>query len=418
MLVLATLMGWVVLLYSFTTIDPQRERFGFYTLYQFLLLGVSGAFLTGDLFNLYVWFEVMLIASFGLMTLGGERDQLEGGLKYVVINLVSSTFFLIAVGLLYGATGTLNMAHLSTILLGADPSPLISALAMLFLLTFGIKAAIFPLFFWLPASYHTPPVAVTALFGGLLTKVGVYAMYRVFTLFFIEQPPFLHNLLLLLAGLTMLVGVLGAVAQNNVRRILSFHIVSQIGYMLMGLGLFSGLGLAGGIFYVIHHMIVKTALLMIGGALEVVGGTGDLKAMGGQLRERPWLALIFLLAALSLAGIPPLSGFFSKLTLLTSALQQQEYAIAAVSLVVSLLTLFSMTKIWTEVFWKPRPGVAPAVPALSARRYTRLLAPAAILVTLSIVLGLAAGPALDFSSTAAAQLFDPAAYVRSVLEAP
>lgn len=415
MLTLSALMGWVVLLYTFATLDALRERFAFYPLYQFLLLGVNGAFLTGDLFNLYVWFEVMLIASFGLMTLGGERDQLEGGLKYVVINLVSSTFFLIAVGLIYGAAGTLNMAHLATVLAGAvSDTRLVSALAMLFLLSFGIKAAIFPLFFWLPASYHTPPVAVTALFGGLLTKVGVYALYRVFTLLFVGQPPYIHDLLLIIAGLTMVVGVLGAIAQNNVRRILSFHIISQIGYMLMGLGLFSGLGLAGGIFYITHHIIVKTSLLMIGGALEEVSGSGDLDDMGGQLKQRPLLAFLFLLAALSLAGIPPLSGFFSKLTLLTSALQQGRYAIAAVSLAVSLLTLFSMTKIWAAAFWKPAPegGVVPAGPAPT---YTALVAPAAILVALTVLLGLGAGAALDLTSAAGTQLLSPIQYVQAVL---
>lgn len=414
MLTLSALMGWVVLIYTFATLDEARERYAYYPLFQFLLLGVNGAFLTGDLFNLYVWFEVMLISSFGLMTLGGERDQLEGGLKYVVINLVSSTFFLIAVGLIYGAAGTLNMAHLVEELSGAVPDArLISALAMLFLISFGIKAAIFPFFFWLPASYHTPPVAVTALFGGLLTKVGVYAMYRVFTLLFVGQPPYITNLLLMLAGLTMVVGVLGAIAQNNVRRILSFHIISQIGYMLMGLGLFSGLGLAGGIFYIIHHIIVKTALLMIGGALEEVSDSGDLYDMGGQLNQRPWLALLFLAAAMSLAGIPPMSGFFSKLTLLTAALDQGQYAIAAVSLLVSLLTLFSMTKIWAGAFWQPAPE--RATPQRHVSSYIGLVAPAAILVAISLALGLGAGAALEMANEAGLQLLSPQVYVDTVL---
>ncbi len=413
MLVLSSLMGWVVLLFTFATLDGARERHAFYPLYQFLLLGVNGAFLTGDLFNLYVWFEVMLISSFGLMTLGGERDQLEGGLKYVVINLVSSTFFLIAIGLLYGATGTLNMAHLAQQLaIVVQDVRLVSAVAMLFLLSFGIKAAIFPLFFWLPASYHTPPVAVTALFGGLLTKVGVYAMYRVFTLLFVGQPPYINNLFLALAALTMVVGVLGAIAQNNVRRILSFHIISQIGYMLMGLGLFSGLGLAGGIFYIIHHIVVKTALLIIGGALEEVCDSGDLQDMGGQLKQRPIMALLFLAAAMSLAGIPPMSGFFSKLTLITSALQQGHYLIAAVSLAVGLLTLFSMTKIWAGAFWEPAPARA-----IAPRRLSQLwmVAPAAILVAISLGLGLWAGPALEVAGAASLQLLSPVEYVTAVL---
>lgn len=412
MLAISALMGWVVLWYTFSTIDPGRERVGFYALYQLLLMGVSGAFLAGDVFNLYVWFEVMLIASFGLMTLGGERGQLEGGLKYVVINLVSSTILLIAIGLLYGTFGTLNMAHLAHLMSTTQSPALLPALAMLFLTTFGIKAAVFPLFFWLPASYHTPPVAVTALFGGLLTKVGVYALFRVFTLLFVDQPYYIHEMLLLIAGLTMTVGVLGAIAQNNVRRILSFHIISQIGYMIMGLGLFTVAGLAGGIFYVLHHIIVKTALLMIGGGVEHLNGTGQLRDLGGQLRQRPGLALLFLLAALSLAGIPPLSGFFSKLSLLTAAVSTGQYAIAGVSLMVSLLTLFSMTKIWNEVFWKAAP--ATANPPAQAGPAWGIVAPAAVLVVLSVLLGLAAGIGLDVSTAAATQLLDTDTYVTAV----
>ena len=416
MLLLSALMGLVVLLYTFATLDPARERHNFYTLYALMLMGVNGAFLAGDLFNLYVWFEVMLIASFGLMTLGGERGQLEGGLKYVVINLVSSTIFLIAVGLLYGLTGTLNLADLHRVLSAYPPSTITNALAMLFLVTFGIKAAIFPLFFWLPASYHTPPVAVTALFGGLLTKVGVYAMFRVFPLLFGQEGSFIFPLLLVIAGLTMTVGVLGAIAQNNVRRILSFHIISQIGYMIMGLGLYTVAGLAGGIFYVIHHIVVKTALLMIGGGIEHLNGTGQLKELGGQLRLRPWFALLFLLAALSLAGIPPLSGFFSKLSLLLAAVSSASYGIAAVSLAVSLLTLFSMSKIWSEVFWKPAPERPPdaASPGRPASGW-RIALPAAVLVALTILIGLAAGPMLALATAAAEQLMAPQDYTAFLL---
>ena len=418
MVLLSALIGWVVLLYTFATLDQARERHNFYTLYALMLMGVNGAFLAGDLFNLYVWFEVMLIASFGLMTLGGERGQLEGGLKYVVINLVSSTIFLIAVGLLYGLTGTLNLADLHRVLSAYPPSTITNALAMLFLVTFGIKAAIFPLFFWLPASYHTPPVAVTALFGGLLTKVGVYAMFRVFPLLFGQEGSFLFPLLLVIAGLTMTVGVLGAIAQNNVRRILSFHIISQIGYMIMGLGLYTVAGLAGGIFYVIHHIVVKTALLMIGGGIEHLNGTGQLKELGGQLRLRPWFALLFLLAALSLAGIPPLSGFFSKLSLLFAAVSSASYGIAAVSLAVSLLTLFSMSKIWSEVFWKPAPERPPdaASPARLAGGW-RIALPAAVLVALTILIGLAAGPMLALATAAADQLMAPQDYAAFLLGA-
>ena len=411
MLLASSLVGCLVLLYSFATIDRARERFGFYFSYQCVLLGVSGAFLAGDLFNLYVWFEVMLIASFGLMTLGGERGQLEGGLKHVVINLVSSTIFLIAIGLLYGAAGTLNMAHLAQIISAEGSSVFISAVALLFLVSFGIKAAIFPLFFWLTASYHTPPPAVTALFGGLLTKVGVYALFRAFSLLFPQNPPFIHDLLLLLAMVTMVVGVLGAVAQTNVRRLLSFHIVSQIGYMIMGLGLFTTLGLMAGLFHIVHNMVVKTALLMIGGDLERISGSGELKDMGGQLRQRPVVATLFIVAAFSMAGVPPLSGFFSKLALLTAAVEQGRYAIAAVSLAVSVLTLFSMTKIWAEAFWKPP---VRELPPRAAAADWRIMLPVAILVVLTVVLGILAEPALQVTGAVAWQLLSAADYVLAV----
>lgn len=421
MLSLSALMGWVVLLYTFCTLDEPRERFAFYPLFHFLLLGVNGAFLTGDLFNLYVWFEVMLIASFGLMTLGGERDQLEGGLKYVVINLVSSTFFLIAVGLIYGAAGTLNMAHLAEVLSGALPdSRLISALAMLFLLSFGIKAAIFPLFFWLPASYHTPPVAVTALFGGLLTKVGVYAMYRVFTLLFVGQPPYINDLLLTLAGMTMVVGVLGAIAQNNVRRILSFHIISQIGYMIMGLALYTPLALIGSVFYIVHHIIVKTNLFLVGGLAQKLTGSYELKKMGGLYRHYPWLGVLFLIPAFSLAGFPPLSGFWAKFTLIYASLQIGQFWIAGVALLVGLLTLFSMTKIWMAAFWTPLPGyenddTGSGFHKLQPRDMFLLVFPIVTLATLTIIIGLFPEPFYELSLKAAEDLLDPTNYINAVL---
>ncbi len=259
MVTLAGLMGFAVAVYSLASMDAQREKFGYYPLLHIMLMGVCGAFLTGDLFNLYVWFEVLLISSFVLMALGGKRAQIEGALKYVTLNLISSALFLAGIGILYGKIGTLNMADLAYKLSLEPQSELISSSAMLFLIAFGIKAAIFPLFFWLPDSYHTPPVAVSAIFAGLLTKVGVYAMIRAFTLFFVHDVSFTHTLILVLAGLTMVTGVLGAVAQNEIRRLLSFDMISQIGYIMMGLGLFTSRTLAGAIFFILHVSIVKVA---------------------------------------------------------------------------------------------------------------------------------------------------------------
>lgn len=422
MVVLAGLMGLAVAIYSTTSVDEPRQSFGFYPLMNLLLMGVCGAFLTGDIFNLYVWFEVMLIASFVLLALGGERSQLEGALKYVTLNLVASAVFLAAIGILYAATGTLNMADLAQKLREFENGRVGTVLAMLFLVAFGIKAAVFPLFFWLPASYHTPPVAVSAIFAGLLTKVGVYALIRVFTLLFVSDMPFTHTLLLVIAGLTMVTGVLGAVAQTEVRRILSFHIVSQIGYMIMGLALFTPLALAGSIYYIIHHIVVKTNLFLISGLVERTSGSGRLARLGGLYQGYPMLAVLFLISAMSLAGMPPLSGFFAKLTLVRAGLESEQYMIVVAALAVGLLTLFSMAKIWAEVFWKPSPDEcadSPADLARSAGRSVRnnlsLFMPMLLLAAITVTLGIAAGPMMALSSGAAGQLLDPDGYINAVL---
>lgn len=412
MVVLSATIGLTVLLYSFGNLDRDRERWGYYPLVQFLLTGINGSFLTGDLFNLFVFFEVMLMASYVLLALGGEAGQLRESFKYLVLNMLASTIFVAAVGILYGVMGTLNMADLAQKLAHTDRSGLITALAMLFLFVFGLKAGIFPLFFWLPDAYPEPPAAVSALFAGLLTKVGVYALLRTFTLLFIQDPAFTHTLILVLAACTMLVGVLGAIVQNRLKHILAFHIISQIGYMILGLGLFTPLALAGSIFYVIHHIIVKTALFLIGGVAERITGTDHLKDMGGLLAQYPWLSALFLLAALSLAGMPPLSGFFAKLALLMAGAQEERYVYVGVALLGSFLTLVSMTKIYTSVFWGEEVHKGQGVV-----RHWDLLGPAAFLVLLTVLLGLVGEPVLRLTQQAAAQLLAPQQYIAAVFAA-
>jgi multicomponent Na+:H+ antiporter subunit D len=417
MVALAGLVGFAVGVYSLASMDARREAYGYYPLYHILLMGICGAFLTGDIFNLYVWFEVMLIASFVLLALGGERAQMEGAIKYVTLNLVSSAIFLTAVGILYGTAGTLNMADLAVAFQNSNNPGLVTTLAMLFLVTFGIKAAIFPLFFWLPASYHTPPVAVSAIFAGLLTKVGVYAMIRVFSLLFVYDISYTHTLLLVISGFTMLTGVLGAVAQNDFRRILAFHSVSQIGYIVMGLGLFTPLALAGSIFFILHHSLVKSNLFLVSGVANRLEGSYELKKLGGLYHAYPGLSLLFLVPAFSLAGVPPLSGFFAKLVLVRAGLDIEQYAIVAVALGVSLLTLFSMTKIWAEAFWKPTPGPEPAARRSYERRERVLLGPIILLAAAAVLLGVGFEPVLNLALRAAEQLANPAEYIGAVLGA-
>ncbi len=417
MVVLTGIIGFAVAIYSLATAGRGHEAYGYFPLMHLLLAGVAGAFLTGDIFNLYVWFEVMLVASFALLILGSEKAQMEGAIKYVTLNLLSSVIFLIAVGLLYGMVGTLNMADIARRLAAVEDQGMVDALAMMFMVAFGIKAAAFPLFFWLPASYHTPPVAVSALFAGLLTKVGVYALFRVFTLIFHHSPGYTHEILLWGAGLTMLSGVLGAAAQFEFRRILSFHIVSQIGYMILGLALFTPLAIVGGVFYIMHHIIVKANLFLVSGIVHRLGGSYQLKRLGGFYRSHPWLAVLFLIPALSLAGIPPLSGFLAKFIVIRAGIEAEAYGVTAIALLVGLLTLYSMIKIWSEVFWKSTPpegDVAP-YPEVRQRELWLMAAPVVGLGLCTLFIGLYPAPIHALAEASAAQLLDPDAYIRAVL---
>lgn len=431
MVILGAIVGFAVSVFMLGASDPRRAANGQAPLTLCLLAAVSGAFLSGDLFNLYVWFELMLLSSFVLLTLGGERAQLEGAIKYVTLNLLSSVLFLASVGLIYATTGSLNMADLARRLDELGDPALATALGTPLLAAFGIKAAVFPVFFWLPASYHTPPPAVSALFAGLLTKVGVYSIIRASTLLFDQDWALLGDAVLIVAGLTMVSGVLGAVAQNDMRRILSFHIVSQIGYMLMGLGVaMSALGgvgvgeltpesgaliaLSGSVFYILHHIIVKTNLFLISGAVIRARGTSELKKLGGLARTNPGLAALFLVSSMSLAGIPVLSGFWAKLALVRGGLESRAWIIVGVSLAVSLLTLLSMTKIWTEAFWREAPETLPP-PRPGRASALAVIAPIVALATLTVLIGVGVAPVYELARDTAAQLLDSAVYIGAVL---
>lgn len=416
------IMAFVVAL-TFVRKPAAGERFDsdqspfFRPLLNTLLMGVNGAFLTGDMFNMYVWFEVLLISSFVLTVLGGRRAQFEGAMKYVTLNLVSSVLFLVALGILYGTAGTLNMADLAVRIPHVEPRGAISILASVFFVAFGLKAAIFPLYFWLPASYHTLSAPLGALFAGLLTKVGVYALFRVFSVVFSSIMPHMQELILTIASFTMVVGVFGAIIQYELRRILSFHIISQIGYFIFALGLFTPFGMAAGIYYFIHHIIAKANLFLVAGAIERVTGSPDLRRIGGLYRTRAGLAILFLIPAMALAGFPPLSGFWAKFSLIRAGFESQEWIVGGVALFVSLLTIYSMMKIWAEGFWK----AAPADETLTAEALLKkpldvwTLAPIAGLAALSILMGVYAGPVFEIMLRASEQLMNPAIYIGAVL---
>ncbi|WP_439587429.1 Na+/H+ antiporter subunit D [Hydrogenophaga sp.] len=418
MVLVTAVMAVAISVYALVDGARERERAFFHPLYHGLLMGVCGAFLTGDLFNLYVWFEIMLIASFGLLVVGGTRAQLDAGVKYVALNLVATTLFLMAVGFLYGITGTLNMADIARTLPGVENQGLVTTLAVMFLLAFGSKAALFPLFFWLPAAYHTASAPVVAIFAALLTKVGVYAILRSFTLIFTGDAGYTGPIIGAVAVLTMVTGVLGAAAHFDIRRILSFHIISQIGYMLVGIAVATPLALAGSVLYVVHHIVVKANLFLIAGAMRLAGGGFDLKAMGGLHRSTPLLALLFAIPALSLAGVPPLSGFWAKFVVVKSSLDAGHSVLAGVALAVGVLTLYSMVKIWNEAFWKaPAANSAQASAAWRAAPRTRwaMLLPVVGLAAITLTIGLATEPFIEFSLRAADQLLVPHGYIEAVL---
>lgn len=422
MLSLAQIVGAVVMLYTFWTVTEKQQRYFFYSLMQIVLLGVNWAFLTGDLFNLFVAYEVMLIGSYGMMMVGASRAQVRQTMKYIAINCIGSVLFVAAVGLIYATVGTLNMADLAqrTATLHGPQAAMVTASSMVLLCVFALKSAMFPLIFWLPDSYPVVPPGVNGFFAGLLTKVGVYSLLRVFVMVFRQDGhEFAIHIILVLSGFTMLLGVLGAICQWEIRRILSWHIISQVGYMLMGIGLSGSadprivqMAIAGTVFYVVHHIIVKSCLFLVCGIAERVSGTQELKKMGGVLTLAPGVAGLFLVAALSLAGMPPFSGFLSKFVLVRAGLSGGNYFIVFIAIITSFLTLYSMAKIWSYAFWHDKSRETPAM------NYRGMMAPTAVLVVFTIIMGLWAQPFVQLGERTADGISDPSEYIQTVLGAP
>ena len=416
MVAISSFMGAAVAIYSISDIDEKRLRRFFFPLYLILMVGVNGALLTGDLFNLFVWFEVMLIASFVMVTMGGKKAELEGGLKYVCLNLFSSMLFLAGAGIIYGKTGTLNMADIAQSLNNTTEVGWVVSSSMLLFVSFALKSGMFPFFFWLPAVYHTPPSAVTAIFAGLLTKVGVYALFRSYTLLFVPVFPEMQSIILVLAVLTMVVGVLGAASLFDISRILSFHIISQIGYIVLGLAFMTPLALAASIFYLLHNIIAKTNLFLISGIVVRLKGTSDLSKIGGLSKSAPWLAWMFFISAFALAGIPPLSGFWAKLAVVKAGMEVGSWIAITAALLVGVMTLFSMTKIWAEAFWKAQPeGVTLPDTSKPVGPLIFMIVPVATLALMSILLGVFGEPVFAFAERAADQLLNPSEYIQAVL---
>jgi multicomponent Na+:H+ antiporter subunit D len=402
----------IVLFYSFKSIGIDRERFYYYPVVQFLLVGVNGAFTTGDIFNLFVFFEVMLMSSYVLLVLGGTKAQLREGIKYILVNVISSALFVITVAYLYSVLGTLNMADISKKISLVDQPGIITAIAVLFLVVFGLKGAIFPLYFWLPGSYYAPPTPVLALFGALLTKVGIYSIIRTYTLFFPHDIGYTHDILGVLAILTIVFGCIGAIAYWDVKKIILYNIIIAVGVILFGVSTMNPDALEGSVYYLVHDMIIKAALFLLIGVMIKITGTTDLKKMGGLIKEYPWLGWTFLVAAFSLAGIPPLSGFIGKLMILRGSFSEEAYLGAGVILASSLLVLYSVIKIFLNGIW----GVPKEYNGITKGHARYLWMTSAVLVVLAVFYGLGAEALRPLFSQAADVLMDPDLYIDAVLK--
>ena len=416
--------------------DERQPVSIFLPTYLVLAAGVSMAFLAGDLFNLFVGFEVLLTASFVLLTIGASAERVRAGIAYVLVSTMSSMIFLTGVALVYAACGTLNMAQLALRLDDIAPGTR-NALFAVLLVAFGIKAAVFPLSTWLPDSYPTAPAPVTAVFAGLLTKVGVYAIIRAHSLLFPGSG--MDRVLLVAALLTMLVGILGAIAQNDIKRLLSFTLVSHIGYMVFGVALSTQLGMAGAIYYVAHHIVVQTTLFLVAGLIERQAGAATLRRLGGLATASPLLALVYLVPALNLGGIPPFSGFIGKVTLLEAGAQDGSvlaWILVGGGVVTSLLTLYAVTRVYTKAFWRsradaPEGALAQGGPSVLLEDTTKdvmfadredvgrmpvgMLAPTGLLILVGLALTVLAGPILAYSNRAAAEVLDRDQYITAVV---
>lgn len=411
MLCLATFVSFICVLFGYAETPVWAEQPLRLPLMQLLVAGINLTFLTGDLFNLFVAFEIMLIASYALLTLETNDRDIKEAFPYLAVNIFGSALFLSAAGLAYALFGTLNLAHISERAAAMGNPLAVQIVAALLLVVFGVKAGIFPLYYWLPNSYPILSFSLGAFYSGLLTKVGVYVMLRVLCTVFPHTLDGIYGMLAGLAGLTMLLAVLGAVSRNYIRAILSFHIISQIGYMALAIGFFTPVAIAACIFYVIHHILVKSSLFLIGGVSLFYNRTDSLPRMGGLAGASPWLAALFLLQAFSLAGIPPLSGFWGKYMIILEGIGLGRFWLVGAAILASILTLVSMLKIWLAAFWHPAPGGTPPRPAAPVRG---MLILAGVVTLASVSIGLGAEPVLRLAHTAANSLMNQDEYRQAV----
>jgi len=411
LVLIANIVAVICVLYALFTIGNSYEKMYFYPFVLLMVAGVNGSFLTGDIFNLFVCFEVMLLASYALISLGGDKTQLREALKYVLINIVASWIFLVALAFLYGTVGTLNMAHISVRVMEAGADPVITTVALIFLIVFSLKAGLL-LFFWLPGSYSVPPTAIAALFAALLTKVGIYALVRTFTLLFPTNPDVTHTALGIMAGLTIIAGCMGALAGRDVRTIASYNVLIGVGFIVAGLAIGTESALQGVTYYLMHDMVAKAMLFLAVGMMIYVTGETLIDKMSGLIRNYPLFGWLFFIVMCSLAGIPPLSGFLGKVLIGQGAIESGNFILLGLGFLSSLIVLYSLLRIFLSSFFgetiisledeKPLPK--------------RIVLPLALLAVCTIALGIGAEWMAPYVTDAAETLYTPSIYIDAVLD--
>ena len=422
MVLLTSVLALFVLIYAVSSGWDDRG-WHFHALFQFQLMGILGAFLTGDLFNLFVFFEVLLIASYGLMIHAGGTVRLRAGVQYVLFNLIGSTLFLFALGAIYAETGTLNMADLANrvTLISAEETVGIRVAAVLLLLVFAIKAALVPLHFWLPSSYAEAPAPVAALFA-IMTKVGAYAIIRVYTLIFppdLEVTAGLHDTWLLPAALVSLaIGMVGVLAAKRLDRLVAFSIIGSMGMVMVSIALFTPEGIAAAIYYIVHSTFAGAALFLIVDLVRSSRANLELTPQA-PVAGATFTASLFFIAAIAMAGLPPLSGFLGKLLVLDASFGTDHVVwIWAVVLGSSLISIIGFARAGSVLFWKAQSIDAPADAVKAATPATMSYVAIGGLITLLALHTVFAGQMHQYTSAIAAQLFDPAPYITTVVETP
>ncbi|PIC79495.1 Na+/H+ antiporter subunit D [Sporosarcina sp. P18a] len=409
LVLVACVVSSMILLYAFATTGIETEAMFFYPFFLFLVAGVNGSFLTGDLFNLFVCFEVMLLASYVLLTLGGRKTQLKEGITYVLINVLASWFFLLGIAYVYGVLGTLNMAHIAVRVAETGQGPLLTLIAIIFLIVFSLKAGLL-LYFWLPGSYSAPPIAVAALFGALLTKVGIYALYRMFTLIFIHDP-IIYKIIGVLAIVTMIAGCLGAIAYSDIRQIVSYNVIISVGFVLTGLAVATNTAFQGASYYLIHDMVSKALLFLLAGTVVYLTGRSKFNEISGLIRNYPLVGWLFFLTMLAVSGIPPFSGFIGKVYIGLGAIETGSYVLLAVSFLSGIGVLYSLLRIFLNSFW----GETIISEDDQKPFQKKVGLPLVLLAILVVGLGIGAELLSPYIEDAANALTNPEQYIRAVM---